>query len=66
MGCILVGYCGYGWERGGEGYFYVFTILHVSEHSEQIFFHFLMGKIYYFHGWGEHPRPIRKKFCKDT
>ena len=34
--------------------------------KKTVFLHFLMGKINYFHGWGVHPRPIRKKFCKDT
>ena len=45
--------------KGGVGHFYVFSFLHVSEHSEHICFFllFLVEKINYFHGWGYPPAP---------
>ena len=51
---------------GGRGYFYIFTLLHVSEHSEHFcFWLFLwLEKINYFHGWGLPPPPFAENSAK--
>ena len=45
--------------EGYRGHFYVFALLHVSEHSEHFCFWLLLWceKINYFHGWGVPPSP---------
>ena len=48
------------------GHFYVFTLLHVLEHSEHFCFCLLFWweKINYFHGWGGLPRPFSENSAK--
>ena len=55
------------WAGGrGGGYFYNFTILLVSEHSEHLFLAFFDGKKLIIFTDGGYPPPLRGKFRENN
>ena len=54
-------------DGGGGGYFYIFALLHDSEHSEHFcFWLFWVEKNYLFSRMGGTPPPFRGKFRENN